>query len=166
MESPQAQQEALTEHAIINLTQEVGECGATRVHELPGKTLTIFSDSELFEFARKCAALSQSPQPASQPVVWQVSGRTSSATFSTKLLAEKYVQGLPPSVSGGMELLRIVVIGAPQPEPVDTKDAERYRWLRSIDSYSEWNRMGHYAEHALDKMVDAAIDAAMKDTRP
>lgn len=58
------QTEALAEDKIINLTQEVGECGATRVHQLGGDTLTIFKDNELFEFARKCAALSSQPPAA------------------------------------------------------------------------------------------------------
>lgn len=46
---------ALAEAEIINLTQQVGETGATRVHELHGETLTIFKDKELFEFAEKIA---------------------------------------------------------------------------------------------------------------
>ena len=41
-------------------------------------------------------------------------------------------------------------------------DAARYRWLRSIDSYSEWNRCGHYAEHALDAIIDAALSKDAK----
>ncbi len=49
--------EALTANDIINLTQQVGKCGATRVHELQGETLTIFKDEELFEFAQKIADL-------------------------------------------------------------------------------------------------------------
>lgn len=40
------------------------------------------------------------------------------------------------------------------------EDAERYRWLRSIDSADEWNRVGHYAADALDKIIDAAIRSA------
>ena len=39
-------------------------------------------------------------------------------------------------------------------------DAGRYRWMRGIDSFAEWTRVGHYAADAL----DAAIDAAMKET--
>jgi hypothetical protein len=34
-------------------------------------------------------------------------------------------------------------------------DAERYRWLRKIDSHAEWNRVGHYAADALDNIIDA-----------
>jgi len=40
------------------------------------------------------------------------------------------------------------------------EDAERYRWLRRIDSYNEWNRVGHYAADALDATVDAARTAS------
>jgi hypothetical protein len=36
-------------------------------------------------------------------------------------------------------------------------DAERYRWLRSVDSFAEWNRAGHYAADALDAAIDAAL---------
>lgn len=36
-------------------------------------------------------------------------------------------------------------------------DARRYRWLRRVDSYAEWNRVGHFAADALDAAVDAAI---------
>jgi len=36
----------------------------------------------------------------------------------------------------------------------------RYRWLRRIDSYNEWNRVGHYAADALDATVDAARTAS------
>jgi hypothetical protein len=35
-------------------------------------------------------------------------------------------------------------------------DAERYRWLRGIDSYATWNSCGHYAADALDAKIDAA----------
>lgn len=50
-----------------------------------------------------------------------------------------------------------------RPASDDAKAAERYRWLRSIDSSTEWNRIGHYAADALDKKIDAAIAASMKD---
>lgn len=46
----------ISDERIINLTQQVGECGATRVHELHGETLTIFKGAELFEFARAILA--------------------------------------------------------------------------------------------------------------
>lgn len=44
----------------------------------------------------------------------------------------------------------------------DALDAARYRWLRSIDSYGEWQRVGHYAADALDKLVDDAIASSPK----
>lgn len=45
------------------------------------------------------------------------------------------------------------------------RDAKRYRWLRRIDSFAEWNRVGHYAADALDAAIDAAI-AAQGEAKP
>lgn len=53
-------------------------------------------------------------------------------------------------------------IAANPPGAEDARDAARYRWLRSIDSYSEWERVGHYADDALDKLVDAALSSQCK----
>ena len=38
-------------------------------------------------------------------------------------------------------------------------DAKRYRYLRCVDSFAEWNRLGHYAADALDATVDRALAA-------
>lgn len=80
------QTEALAEDKIINLTQEVGECGATRVHQLGGDTLTIFKDNELFEFARKCAALSSqppAPREALNELIWLIASDSYAISFQT-----------------------------------------------------------------------------------
>lgn len=55
------------------------------------------------------------------------------------------------------------LVASPKPAEVDagdTRDAARYRWLRSIDTHAEWRRVGHYAAGALDAKVDSAMAAA------
>ncbi len=43
--------------------------------------------------------------------VWAVESKTISALFATEDLAQKYVSSLPASVSGGMSMARLAVIG-------------------------------------------------------
>lgn len=68
------------------------------------------------------AAIAAQAQQASPTCVWIVESKTFSVLYATKAEAEKYMASLPITVSGGMSISAVPVIGAQQAQGVPRLD--------------------------------------------
>jgi hypothetical protein len=125
------------QHTVVALLPEIH-------HRLSMAYLagSMFPDESCYEYATKimhewdlpdAPAASSSAAPSA---VWCVENKTCSAVYATEELARAYVAKFPASVSGGMQVTRIDVIGAapaaPAASPAVLTDAEIERFATEI----------------------------------
>lgn len=117
----------------------------TTLQELVDAEMAAYSNGEyakhsdtrdrLFDFARAAIA-AQAPQPTR---VWSVESKTFEALYATKADAEKYVASLPITVSGGMSVSAVPVIGAQQTQGVPIEPIATFQGRRlTPDGTSEF----------------------------
>ena len=112
------------------------------IHNAIGELAGCTRYPDLTEAIDELAAIAaQAPQPT---CVWSVESKTFRALYATKADAEKFVASLPITVSGGVSVSEVPVIGAQQAQGVPTDHLPTKEHIREL------------AQEAADQVMEQA----------